>query len=138
MGPFAFSLGMLMRRPKAVKADSVAAKSVKIRTDWIWSETNTLDDKTPLLHMHRPGEPDRRHVITSIHASYTVPLIGFMTLQYNMDVRGRWYVHGQRDVSGFFAAAEGEAIRVSLNSAYHPTTDKVTPALTVVGYTEHL
>jgi hypothetical protein len=109
---------------------------VKTRNYWQWSETETLHAEKLLLHMHRVGEPGRRHVVTSIHASYTAPVIGFMTLQHNMNVEGRWYVHSQRDVSGPFVLPEGVDLRVSLNGAYPNGWENTTPALTVVGYTE--
>ena len=109
---------------------------VKVRTDWIWSDTETLREEKLLLHMHRPGEPGRRHVVLSIHASYTNPVTGFMTLQHGMDVKARWYVHSQRDVAALFVTPEGTDLRVSLNGSYHCPFDYATPALTVVGYTE--
>lgn len=111
-------------------------KPEKTGTYWQWSDTDTLGPDKLLLHMHRPGEPGRRHVVTSIHASYALPLIGFMTMQHGMEVMGRWYIHKQRDVTGPFVLPEGVDLRVSLNGAYPNSFEGVVPALTVVGYTE--
>jgi hypothetical protein len=124
MGPFAFSLGMLLRRPKAVKAET------RGRRYWSFCEGGKPGE---LVHFFRPGEEGRRHVITLIVATLKRGGTQLLTAQDEAFMRLRSYCHGSLTIAVPQPIRSGKAVAVTLNC--HEDPENVA-SLTVWGYTE--
>jgi hypothetical protein len=110
-------------------------KPVPKRNEWIWWDEKVNE----ISRMVRSAEPGRRHVVDAIHASYQIAgITGLLTWQYDgLDLRGRWYVHGQRDLEGPFAAPAGVDMAVTLHLSNRQDINcDVVPCLVIRGHTE--
>ncbi len=104
-----------------------------VRENWVWYRENPNE----IAHMHLAGAPGKTHVIESIHAGYQVEyLVGLLTIQENMNVIFRQYVHNQRDIYGPFVIPTGSDARVTLHLTNKDVQCDVIPTLSVRGYTE--
>jgi len=112
--------------------DETDEEEIEPRPDLFWSYSEK-GQPGKLVHFFRPGEPNRRHVVTQIVASLKRGGVQLLTVQDEGHMALQTYVHGSLALSNDLPLRVNKALQVTLNCF---EDDDNVAALTVWGYTE--
>lgn len=125
----------IMETPKEEEPKQEVIDPNKVK--WILN-TCTSPDNLRTIHFTIPVEAKRQHFIESIHCSFNVRRMGYLTVRNGTDFLLSQFVHTDRDINfkypGLGTGFERVA-QITLTAGPEQLTDDLIGTLTVVGYT---